>query len=78
MTREQFQLALRAFYKRRPFLPFVLELASGSRVMVSHPESLLRQGELLLHRGLDGVHSVFSYESITRFVDSTNTLGEPE
>lgn len=71
MTREQFQLALRAFYKRKPFQPFQLELISGSRVGVSHPEALTIQHELLVHRNTQGTHSVFSYESVVRFVDGT-------
>jgi hypothetical protein len=72
MTREQFQLTLRSFYKRRPFQPFTLELVSGGRVEVNHPEALTQQHALLVHRSAKGLYSVFPSASVTRFIDGTS------
>ena len=38
MTPEQFDAMLRAWTKRRPFLPFVVELVNGERITIERPE----------------------------------------
>jgi putative addiction module component (TIGR02574 family) len=37
MTPEQFDMELRTWTKRRPFLPFVVELITGERITIEHP-----------------------------------------
>jgi hypothetical protein len=44
MTPEGFALALRAFTIRRPFRPFFIELHSGTRLLVRHPEAVQFRG----------------------------------
>jgi hypothetical protein len=34
MTEEEFDQTLRSFVKRRPFLPFVVELLDGQRIVI--------------------------------------------
>jgi hypothetical protein len=38
MTAEEFDQTLRTWTKRRPFLPFVVELLNGERITIEHPE----------------------------------------
>lgn len=71
MTRAQFLAVLRAFLKRKYFHPFTLELDSGSRIEVNHPEALRLEKELIVCRSTSGVQSVFEYESVVRFIDAT-------
>ena len=40
MAPETFKTVLANFLKQRPFTPFTLELVSGSRIEVNHPEAL--------------------------------------
>jgi hypothetical protein len=47
MTGDDRERALRALARRRPFRPFLIELHSGDRILVSHPEAVQRYGELL-------------------------------
>lgn len=71
MTPEQFIKVLRGFLKRKYFHPFTLELVSGSRIEVNHPEALWLEKELIVCRSTSGVQSVFAYESVVRFIDAT-------
>jgi hypothetical protein len=47
MKDETFERSLRAFTQRRPFKPFLVELASGSRFTVDHPEAIAQRGPAL-------------------------------
>lgn len=71
MTRENFETVFRTFSNRRPFPPFTLELVSGSRIEVNHPEALTLHEELIVYKSTRGVWSVFEYGSVIRFIDST-------
>ena len=41
MIAENFDRTLRAFQRRTPFQPFTVELVSGTRIQVDHPEALV-------------------------------------
>jgi hypothetical protein len=71
MTRDKFQLVLRSFNKRRPFQPFTLELVSGGRIAVIHPEALTQQRDLLVFRSTKGTHHVFDYATVVQFIEGT-------
>jgi hypothetical protein len=73
MTRDHFERIWRAFLRRRPFLPFTLELVNGSRLEVNHPESVTLHEEWLVYNSTRGIRSVFEYNSVIRFIDSTGT-----
>lgn len=76
MTRKSFDKVLRSFHGRRPFQPFTLELISGSRLEINHPEAVRQrsQDDLLVYRSTSGIHSVFDCESVVRFIDGTGTV----
>ena len=44
MTSDHFDRTLRAFQWRTPFTPFIVELLSGDRFQVDHPEALVLRG----------------------------------
>lgn len=40
MKQDQFERIVHAFMARNPFRPFLLELSSGTKVRVHHPEAI--------------------------------------
>jgi len=69
MTPKQFDLAYRAFCRRRPPRKFSIEFVSGSVTVVSHPEAIRREGDLYAMRSPDGADMVFAAESVSRLLD---------
>jgi hypothetical protein len=69
MTDDRLDWALRALNRRRPFRRFWLELTSGDRILVSHPEVVQRQGELLLHGAPDRGYRIFAADGVCQLID---------
>ena len=72
MQPDTFELSLREFSHRTPFKPFFVELVSGRRFTVDHPEALVfRAGSAVFidHRGAP---SIFDHESVSRLVGATD------
>lgn len=69
MTNKQFDTAYRAFCRRRPFRPFLIEFASGNQILIGHPEAVRNEADLCAMRGPDGGHVVFAAESVLRLLD---------
>ena len=61
-----FETKLRAFLTGRPFRPFVVELAGGTKVVVDHPETLLVRGGTAVHLDRRGRPSIFDEEAVVR------------
>ena len=60
MSGEELQNGIRAFFRRRPFRPFLIELSSGDRLLISHPETIQRYGELFHFEAPDRRHRIFA------------------
>lgn len=72
MTPKQFDIAHRAFCRRRgAFVKFLIEFNSGQQILVPHPEAIRREGDLYAMRSPDGANLVFAAESVTRLFDLT-------
>ncbi|MBI3410655.1 MAG: hypothetical protein HY040_20150 [Planctomycetes bacterium] len=69
MTSDQFDAAYRAFCRRRPVRPFLIEFTSGNQLLIGHPEAVRNDGELYAMRCPDGGHVVFVAESVSRLLD---------
>jgi len=69
MSKEQFDAAYRAFWRRRPFRAFCIEFLSGEQLLVGHPEALRKEANLYLMRCPDGGYVVFAAESVSRLLD---------
>lgn len=67
---DAFERSLRAFVRRVPFQPFTVELTSGTRFQVLHPEALAFNGGLAVYIGTDGTPSLFDHESVSQLVGS--------
>jgi hypothetical protein len=63
---DAFEKSLRAFARRVAFEPFVVELLSGSRIQVNHPEAVAFNGGVAVYVAADGTPSLFDHESVAR------------
>jgi hypothetical protein len=71
MVAETFAQALRAFARRKPFKPFVVELVSGERILVEHPEALAFRAGAAVYISPRGEFSLFDHESVAEVSDQT-------
>jgi hypothetical protein len=69
MVHENFSKALRAFARRAPFKPFVVELVSGERIVVEHPEALAFRGGSAVYISPRGEFSLFDHEGVAQVLD---------
>ena len=72
MQTDAFERSLRAFVRRTPFVPFTVELTSGTRFQVLHPEALAFNGGLAVYVGTDGTPSLFDHESVSQLVGTAD------
>jgi hypothetical protein len=63
---DAFERSLRAFARRAPFQPFVVELVSGTRVEVDHPEALVFRGGAAVYISAAGIPTLFDHQSVSR------------
>jgi hypothetical protein len=69
MNGDELEQALRAFTRRRRFRSFLVELTSGDRLHVRHPEAIDRYGELFYYRGPDHGNRLFSAAQVCQLLD---------
>ena len=73
MTADHFQTAIRAFQKRTPFQPYVVEIVSGDRVRVDRPEALVIRGGVAMFVNAAGAPVIFDHEGVSQiFADSSD------
>ncbi|PYK46670.1 MAG: hypothetical protein DME46_01360 [Verrucomicrobia bacterium] len=66
MQIEAFERSSRAFARRTPFEPFAVELVSGSRLEVNHPEAVAFNGGRAVYIAPDGTPSLFDHDRVSR------------
>jgi hypothetical protein len=77
VTPVNFPRALRGFTRRQPFLPFGVELVSGDRLRVVHPEALSLRGELAMSIATDGSVRLFDSQSVSQLYDEPGQAPTP-
>lgn len=77
MQTEAFERSLRTFVRRAPFQPFTVELTSGTRFQVTHPEVLAFNGGLAVYIGTDGTPSLFDHESVSQLIGNADPQTTP-
>ena len=68
MKSQAFDRTLRAFQRRTPFQPFTVELVSGHRFQVDHPEALVFRGGVAVFIASDGTPTIFDHEGVCELV----------
>ena len=71
MTPEHFQTTIRAFQRRSPFKPYVVELVSGAKVTIDHPEALVIRGGVGVFVDSDGAPAIFDHEGVSQIIATT-------
>ena len=66
MTGEHFQTVIRGFQRRTPLKPYVVELVSGDRVRVDHPEALVIRGGIGVFVGPAGGPTICDHEGVSQ------------
>jgi len=69
VTPEEFWAAYRLFIRRRPFRPFLIELTSGDRMVVAHPESVVQHGDLLVFSSPQRQYRLFTPATVAQLLD---------
>jgi hypothetical protein len=70
MMADHFQTTIRAFQKRAPFQPYFVELVSGDRVRVDHPEALVIRGGVAVFVAADGAPAIFDNEGVSQVIET--------
>ena len=74
MTAEHFQTTIRAFQRRSPFTPCVVELVSGDHIHVDHPEALVIRAGVGVYVNAAGAPSIFEDEGVSQiYADSAES-----
>ena len=69
MVAETFTQVLRAFQRRAPFEPYTVELISGDRITVDHPEALVFRGGAAVYFSRQGEITIFDHEGVAQVTD---------
>jgi hypothetical protein len=69
MTTANFERARRAFCRRVPFAPFLVELVSGFEFTVTHPEAISLRGDVLMFTDPSARHRLFDSNSVCQLYD---------
>jgi hypothetical protein len=78
MREDNFERSLKAFRQRKPFKPFLVELASGTRTLVEHPEALAHRGRVAVYINPDDEYALFDNTMVTHLTGAKgNGRGHP-
>jgi hypothetical protein len=69
VTDQELEWALRAYTRRRPFRPFLIEFVSGSQVRMEHPDAIAFVKPLWLYRGPKRAQTLFASSAVCRLLD---------
>jgi hypothetical protein len=70
MTTENFRKVLLAMLDRRPFKPFTVELNTGVRFEIDHPDATVIREGVAIFIGPGFVPVNFDHDSVTQIVDA--------
>jgi hypothetical protein len=68
MTIDNFDRSLRDFQRRSPFKAFTVELVSGHRFQVDHPEALVLRDGVAVFVAKGGVPVLFDHEGVSQIL----------
>ncbi|MCI0681799.1 MAG: hypothetical protein L0Y71_06820 [Gemmataceae bacterium] len=71
MNDDNFENSLSAFLRRRPFKSFAVELVSGDRFIVDHPEALALRGAVAVFINPRGEYTLFDATTVSQLTDTT-------
>ena len=75
MKSDNFAIALKKFGTRARFRPFTVELNSGGRVEIRHPEALALVGDFAVHVGPNKEVTFLDHENVSRVYELPDLPG---
>jgi hypothetical protein len=75
MQQASFKRSLRTFARRKPFKPFSVELTSGARFVIEHPEALAFYNGLAVYLATDGEVMLFDRHTVARLSSNGKSQG---
>ena len=76
MRPTDFDKMLKALSRRTPFRTFHVELVSGSKITVQHPEALAHHNGRGVFIAADGEISIIDAEEVSRLIDPPKDLSK--
>ncbi|MBI2807854.1 MAG: hypothetical protein HYX68_22965 [Planctomycetes bacterium] len=73
MEAEAFERSLRAFTRRKPFQPFMVELVSGTRLLIEHPEALIFRTKVAVYVDKDNEITHFDNTGVSKITTDIDT-----
>lgn len=75
MHLSRFERAVESYCRRKPFVPFYVQLVSGDSLLVQHPEALAQRNGIAVVVKPDGAgYRVFDSESVSQLYDESPDL----
>ena len=71
MTVENFDVLLEEFRNAKPYRIFTVELHSGQRFEVDHPEAMVRRRGVAVFLSPGGIPKYFDHQSVNQFIYAT-------
>jgi hypothetical protein len=72
MEAKAFEQSLRAMARRKPFQSFTVELVSGDRIQIDHPEALIVRAGVAVFVSASGEPTLFDHESVSQLTGATD------
>ena len=69
MHEDNFEKSLQAFHRRQPFKSFTVELVSGTRFTVDHPEALALQRRCAVFINKNGEYTLFDSTAVSQLTE---------
>jgi hypothetical protein len=74
MESDAFDKVLRAMYRRRPFRSFTVELVTGEKIGVDHPEAMVIRSGVAVFLDSTGTPSWFDHLGVSRVVGESGPI----
>jgi hypothetical protein len=68
VERDNFENSLRAHQHRRPFQSFTVELSSGDRIQVDHPQAMVIRGGVAVYISSQGTPTILDHQGVTQII----------
>ena len=69
MRKDLLEHVVQILTQRQPFLPFMIEMMTGDRLLVTHPEAIVREGDFFVYRTTDSGTRIFTGSGVCQVID---------
>jgi hypothetical protein len=78
MEAEAFERSLRAFSRRKPFQPFIVEMVSGTTLQIEHPEALIFRSRVAVYVDKDNEITHFDNTGVSKITSRTDASAQQQ